>query len=587
MCHIFVTDNQAYIAYPRLFHTFLFPQKKLAASELQRLPWTSTPTSFDRYRRKIMTEFGSNKRLYLDILNYSTDFFLLHDWNCTRALARMDAFVSAAHNSGWSLKAFIDATSTSEEAKWKWRSRRAKEVRSGSKNMPHGCTILIGDMLRKCGVEVCYSFEADNDDTIAFHAQADGASILSHDKDMFRYLGATFTVFSDYEIRNGELKLTTHRLHEQEGRRESSKRAIGSPPAVLAETSHTQDGVYLRGAPSPLVKALRCNPHAVVAPLRRAMFAKLHIAGPIVEEWPEWCVETNDVKWVVHSDVVPATTPELDDMLASPVEAVKKYFPVEVMQSQSPPNRLISKKDWRNHVYCVRSVVYEICATSDPSGPSLLDMMLHFETTSCEEETTLTVHALSKPKSNDARLSYGSSAGPGTRGGQGGAGCSPRNDGSCRPTRGIPSDRTDSTATVADTGTWARGGAVPGSDKGGKSGLERRAGINGDAGAGDRSGRETHCDSGRGRGRGSDRDTGLGGLRPTAVAFRPYSGGGGRSGAPSGESGDAAESTAGKVQQQRGHQQGRYAGVLRSAGQPMTVTVPVAESIAADTTANV
>ena len=79
--------------------------------------------------------------------------------------------------------------------------------------MPQGSNALLGMMLSRAGVEVVYSAEADNDDTIASHAQADGAAILSQDKDMFRYNGRKYTVYSEFAVTEGQLLLREHPLH--------------------------------------------------------------------------------------------------------------------------------------------------------------------------------------------------------------------------------------------------------------------------------------------------------------------------------------------------------------------------------------
>jgi hypothetical protein len=325
------------------------------------------------------------KLLYMDILNYTTRFIPLRDWSCTRALARMSNFVQAARTSGWHLRAFLDETASSDEANEKWRLRREKEVRSGERSVPQGANVLIGDMLRKCGVEIAYSLEADNDDTLAFYAHADGASILSADKDMFRYVGATYTVYSDFEITREGLKLTKHRLHDQDCKISRygapTQRPLGPPPAVQTAMNHVQGGVYLRGAPSPLVRELGFNPHGTVAPLRHTMYSVLKYSGPITEKWPEWDMDTNTVKWAVHAEVLPPVepNPQLLHLLNNPDEAVASFFPTEANAPNNPPRQSITKDDWHKHVFSVRSVIYELAVMSNRAGPSLLDLWLQFE----------------------------------------------------------------------------------------------------------------------------------------------------------------------------------------------------------------
>ena len=49
-----------------------------------------------------------------------------------------------------------------------------------------GMSPMIGEGFSRCGAEVRFSLEADNDDTLAAHAELDGAAILSSDQDFFR-----------------------------------------------------------------------------------------------------------------------------------------------------------------------------------------------------------------------------------------------------------------------------------------------------------------------------------------------------------------------------------------------------------------
>lgn len=47
-------------------------------------------------------------------------------------------------------------------------------------------SIMMAECFSRCGVEVRFSFEADKEDTMAAHAQSEGASILSSDHNFFR-----------------------------------------------------------------------------------------------------------------------------------------------------------------------------------------------------------------------------------------------------------------------------------------------------------------------------------------------------------------------------------------------------------------
>ena len=130
------------------------------------------------------TTTSLRRRLYVDALNYAGYFFpISKSWCMKKAFHRVKSFVVAAKNSGWQISVFIDNTAVSEEAQEKWKDRREADILNQRKNMPQGCSQLLGDMFRKCGVKVYYSDEADNDDTLAYFAYHNSADILSNDKD--------------------------------------------------------------------------------------------------------------------------------------------------------------------------------------------------------------------------------------------------------------------------------------------------------------------------------------------------------------------------------------------------------------------
>ena len=207
--------------------------------------------------------------LYVDILNYCEVFFNRKSiWDMKKSLRKIEKFVNSARRSGYSLKIFIESNIMSNEAINKWRTRRAREIRLGYKNVPHGLSTLLGDMFRRCNVPVVYSKEADNDDTIAFHAHADGAAILSGDGDFFRYKDASYMVWADFDrtlIHQGRLVLLPH--SNENKRKNTSVRELGPPPAVNFKDDFSYlkvYSVYRRGAASPLVRLMGFNPHAVV-----------------------------------------------------------------------------------------------------------------------------------------------------------------------------------------------------------------------------------------------------------------------------------------------------------------------------------
>jgi hypothetical protein len=150
--------------------------------------------------------------LYMDAMNFAREFFCHadHAASILGAHKKISSFCMAAEKSGWTVVAFIDMACVSEEAMTKWKQRREREIRMMERRMPQGMSLMMGDAFHACGVEVRFSAEADCDDTIASHAQLDGAQVLSQDSDFFRYKGASYTVFQGFTIVKGQLALIPH-----------------------------------------------------------------------------------------------------------------------------------------------------------------------------------------------------------------------------------------------------------------------------------------------------------------------------------------------------------------------------------------
>ena len=318
-------------------------------------------------------------RLYIDALNYTDSFFnLANPYEYGNPQRSITAFTDAAAASGISLRVFIDEGIATGEAEKKWRKRREREVADGEKRVPHGLSWLYGDMWRRAGVQVTYSYEADNDDAIAAAAQADGADVLSNDRDFFRYRGASFRVFADFRVVRGRLILTRHDASAaQPGA--ATRELISPPPAGVPEDAAApwlplllRTRQYRRGAPSPLVQALGFNPHIRAAPLRHALFSRIFrgAGGPAVvtEEFPVWDTAARKVAWhvasvdisrVLDSAEVRACESLLDGL---PAAAFASIFPQESAGGPKPAGA--KARDWAKHCCACRAVVYELCAAA-------------------------------------------------------------------------------------------------------------------------------------------------------------------------------------------------------------------------------
>ncbi|KAK3815321.1 MAG: hypothetical protein J3Q66DRAFT_344315 [Benniella sp.] len=302
------------------------------------------------------------KLLYVDVLNFSASFFQPNEhWCFRKARKKVADFVKHAKNADFEIKVFIDAFTESEEAINKWRQRRENEVRNGVRRLPQGMNTLLGELFKRCGVEVCYSTEADNDDTLASHAHHDGASILSQDRDFLRYNGRKYDIFIDFSIYKKKLVLK----RRKDMRCTASKRDIITPapaytnrdPGIVSLSRH----IYKRGTPSPLTHHFT-NTHILVRPLRQAYYAHLGLESSVLETFPLF---DGQVRWD-ESQVPPDDS--MKDLLSDPKKAYD-YFFKDMKRPQD-----VSDKDWNNHVYATYAVVFEFCGLY--MGVPLYDLLV-------------------------------------------------------------------------------------------------------------------------------------------------------------------------------------------------------------------
>ncbi|CAF0848131.1 unnamed protein product [Didymodactylos carnosus] len=281
--------------------------------------------------------------LYVDALNYGKRFFRgRNHWNVIAVRDEVDKFVTGARQSGYEVTAFLDAEIKTKEAHKKWRRRREDEVRKGWRDMPQGFTAILGDAFIENGIKVLYSLDADGDDTLAAYAQEDGADILSADQDFFRYVGHTYSVYTNFVVRQG--KLTLKRAKKNEQRKISERLFPANLPKTQSSVSYLTASVYERGAPSPLVY-LYGNPHVIIRPLRQALYARLQKTEPIKEIFPVWNWEHEIVDWT-DDDIV--ADPWFDALLERPYKAVKQFFPKEYSRQE----RHFSSQRQHRHYHC-------------------------------------------------------------------------------------------------------------------------------------------------------------------------------------------------------------------------------------------
>ncbi|KAG0221158.1 hypothetical protein BGW41_007172 [Actinomortierella wolfii] len=299
-------------------------------------------------------------------MNYAGDFFTVGEhWSFKKARDKIKRFMNHAVRSNFEVTVFLDAFISTEESIAKWRGRREEEVLVCKRNMPQSLNTLIGELFKKAGARIAYSTTADNDDTLAAHASADRAAVLSRDKDFLRYIDSKYELYEDFVLKQGFLHLIPRRARPI--RYPPTPRELISPPPPTRDSDPgfiTLPEYFLRGSPSPLTRICG-NLHRTIRPLRQAYYASLEIgAKPIPEEFPEYEVGKG-VVW--HREDVYPDSKHLK--LLSDPKAAYTFFFSDIRRPARVTNR-----DWENHVYATYAVVFEICALY--SNTSLFDMLV-------------------------------------------------------------------------------------------------------------------------------------------------------------------------------------------------------------------
>ena len=310
--------------------------------------------------------------LYVDGLNYASVFFSSKNTTgvkLTYGFQKVKNFCQGMKNSGYKLKVFIDGTQKTLEAQKKWTQRREKVIQKGPQIFPHAVDLLLSNSFQKCGVPVVYSLDEDNDDVLAALAQRDGASILSRDKDFFRYNDSTFSVYDHFEVQriNGQLKCEISSKQGNKGNTSSKRNLLAHPLTVYDDyksvhfTNIVQKHIYKRGDGTPLVKRIE-NPHLVLRPLRQALYSRLGISS-VIEILPIW--KDSKVSWVrveVEKDS------RFDTLLDKPYEAYTVFFP---KRPRKPG--YASDRDWSKHLFSSFSMTMEICCFAKDGGQSFFE----------------------------------------------------------------------------------------------------------------------------------------------------------------------------------------------------------------------
>jgi hypothetical protein len=298
-------------------------------------------------------------KLYVDALNFSEEFgFTTKEWNIQHAVTCITTFVNATRQNKIEVVVFIDAGIGSKEGSDKWRSRQEVSVRTERRGVPQGTNVLVGEIFRGLGVKVFYSGpQQDLDDCLASHATIDGANLLSNDGDYFRYTGRKYVQYGKFKVTSyGDLLLL--RRVENKWKEAPEPRPILKPkPIMLVEdpslVTLQSDFLYVRGAPSPLVK-LCGNPHGKVTSLRAALYARVGVKERVLEIWPEWDEIKKEVKW--HDVKIEPDCTKLALFERTPQELFTQFFGKE----ERPKVVDLENWEWENHLLACRAVVCEL-----------------------------------------------------------------------------------------------------------------------------------------------------------------------------------------------------------------------------------
>jgi len=211
-------------------------------------------------------------------------------------------------------------------------------------------------------------------------------SILSNDKDMFRYDSKLVPVYMDFRIAKDRLILLRHKNdpnspNYRPSPSPSSKRILES--SSLPEVSENsldfslllkhKKFKYLRGSPSPLTRLLG-NLHLTIRPLRQAAYhrtflkhSKTNVEELLVQEiFPVWDEKSRRATWSIEN-VKPSN--QLDYLLDDPKAAFDFFF-----ANAKKPTNVYSDNKWLSHYFAMHAVVYEVIVGCG-GQMNLLDLM--------------------------------------------------------------------------------------------------------------------------------------------------------------------------------------------------------------------
>ena len=199
----------------------------------------------------------------------------------------------------------VDASWKSNEVQQKWISRREREMRSGTRQIPLNADTLISELIARSGTPLIYDKRFDGDDVVASYAlQSHCESIvLSADSDFHRYDDGALThrVFwaklsgkaNDSLQPNIYKKKSPHMLTSIEGY--DSVFVEGASELLHGKLAQGDGQVqsFVRGTTYPLAERqhARGSLHLAARPFRAALYT-----CPVRERFPIW--DGTAVQWI-------------------------------------------------------------------------------------------------------------------------------------------------------------------------------------------------------------------------------------------------------------------------------------------------
>ena len=158
-----------------------------------------TPQEYHaRQKRRPITTATNPPLLYIDGFNFMIQFLsgdrgavlpcdsvdMLSTWKT--AEKNIEQLMREATTAGWKVTVFFDNAKIAEDERQTYMDRTKKRFTEGGSAIIPNPGIVLGSLFNRFGAKVRYALGADNDATIAAHAHADDAAILSGDGDFLR-----------------------------------------------------------------------------------------------------------------------------------------------------------------------------------------------------------------------------------------------------------------------------------------------------------------------------------------------------------------------------------------------------------------